>query len=457
MQTLSKAAEEQVVAAVKRALDLVDDAGQSPDAAFETVARAEKWGTDMVRFAAHAYNTGRQMAQMEESKTATEKFADFPLVDPDKVIAAIWPSTVKTAAEIQQTGVSAEYQQAPGWLAVRAQMAFDARHQADFEKAAADRAVVAPPVVTAETVYNQHLRLKRAAEEARFQAATTYERLLGTMGELADHFKFNKTACFADVEFAVTAYHGGPGQKLMDWVYQRNNMGRGLHKVARAADRTKQAGVIEYDAATAPGNLIEACLQLGREICEKRAAHAVTVAALTKHAAEDMRPFVSRPAVNPIAWSLVASEKSGGVGDEMRATVVSTSTRGLLDKALGQDQDQDKAVDSAWQKLEDPQHEAELQKIRTQALMGDMMNDDVIGSYDPDRVSTAFNEISQMAPRAAQQPMALRTLLRRNLQGHQEPFEVKEVADIEKGIKDTEHAPTPSTRILRDTPDSILG
>ena len=94
--------------------------------------------------------------------------------------------------------------------------------------------------------------------------------------------------------------------------------------------------------------------------------------------------------------------------------------------------------------LLDPEHEAELTKIRTQAMLSEFMSvDPVISTYDPDEVTGAYNQVVQMAPRAAQQPAIMRGLLRRFLQQQDalEPHEAGQIVDVETALKKLE-APT---------------
>lgn len=91
------------------------------------------------------------------------------------------------------------------------------------------------------------------------------------------------------------------------------------------------------------------------------------------------------------------------------------------------------------QELFDPSHEAELQRIRTQAMMSDFMsNDPIISNYDQDEVTGVYNHISQLAPRAALQPALMRGLLRKMLQQQDtmEAFDVDQLVKIEKGLRD---------------------
>lgn len=90
------------------------------------------------------------------------------------------------------------------------------------------------------------------------------------------------------------------------------------------------------------------------------------------------------------------------------------------------------------QELFDPGHEAEMQRIKTQAMLSEFMTSDpVISTYDPDEVTSAYNHISQLAPRASMQPSLMRGLLRKLLQQQDtlEAFDVDQLVGIEKGLK----------------------
>lgn len=89
--------------------------------------------------------------------------------------------------------------------------------------------------------------------------------------------------------------------------------------------------------------------------------------------------------------------------------------------------------------LLDPEHEAEMQRIKMQAMLTEFMADDpVISTYDPDQVIEAFNQVAQMTPRAAIQPAVMRGQLRKMLQQQDamEPFEAGQLIDVEKGLKE---------------------
>ena len=469
MQTLSNNREREILEGIKEAVDLVDNQDMSPNDAIEKVARDGKWGADMIKFASYAYNTVRQTAQREANTNILDKFASFPLADPDQIIASVWPEEVKSAVEIEQgTGVSEEYGHGPAWLAHKQYEQHKAASAAnDF------RLVDAPPVPydpdPAEKMaraFNQHLDHKRAAEEARHQHAMSHELTIAAMADVAEYFK--KSAMdrlpFHVVDHAATVYYGPRGSRLMDYVHTRNRS-----KEARAADMPVPTCPIDRTAE--PFLSIERAIKQGQETGRLKTAADDAVKAASLHADENLSPFEPtppQPAAGP--WSLISNQpKQANATSRMGAAIAKkaagwgpaiavTGTNQLLNKALspiGDKQKRQEAVEDQWLELEDPAHDAELRKIRAQALISDLMNDDVISGYDPDQVLTAYNEISEMAPRTSMQPVAMRSLLRRHLQGNVEPFESKEITDIEKGLTGTDQS-TPRTSLLGNAPQSIL-
>ena len=106
-------------------------------------------------------------------------------------------------------------------------------------------------------------------------------------------------------------------------------------------------------------------------------------------------------------------------------------------------------------KLGDPSHENELRKIRAQVMLSEMMSDseNPISGHDPEEVLSAYNELAQLAPRIAEQPAAVQPLLAKRLAGNVEPFEVREIGDIEKSLAST--SPKDDKNVMKSN-DSII-
>jgi hypothetical protein len=440
VKTLSKQHEDRLIGAVKRAVAHVDDDGMTPNEAIEKVARAGKWNREWIKLAAHAYNTGRQTAQREVGASLMDKLAEFPLVDPAEVIGKIWPSSVKSAADIhRETGVSSEYDRPPAWLSQSSSTGH--LKTAEFKLVDTPPPPLEPdPDEKMARAYNIHLDLKRAVEDARIKAGAAKDRLIGAMGELGEYFRKHARDrhSFSDIEHAVRAYYPGSAQTLMDYVHQRNG-----GKEVRAADTPVSTRRMDRNAA--PFNLLDRCVECGRQVKQAEAAHAAALAAMSKQG-EDLRPFGRTPSPAPASQvhSLIPEETAPKQASVLGGAVLGATSQDLLRRAMSDTPETTKELrEDELRDLTDPLHEAELRKIRAQALLSELMTDPVIGSYDPAQVFKAYNEISQTAPRASMQAMAVRPMLRRYLQGNMEPFEAKEVTDIEKGMRDIER-PTPS-------------
>jgi hypothetical protein len=162
-----------------------------------------------------------------------------------------------------------------------------------------------------------------------------------------------------------------------------------------------------------------------------------------------MSPFtIPRPVYGETETPAV---KQAGPAEDM-GNSIDVTPKSLFQKTF-EPGNPEQAVSDAWLKLDDPSHLADIQRVRAQVQLRDLMQDDVIGSHDPEEVFKAYNDIAASAPRLARQTGPMRALLRRHLQRHVEPFEAKELLDMEKSVKDTE---SPNTRIMSDARNSIL-
>jgi hypothetical protein len=161
-------------------------------------------------------------------------------------------------------------------------------------------------------------------------------------------------------------------------------------------------------------------------------------------------PAAQLPGALDLDSAIAGRDKTAAVGEAVGT---------MLSRSLGNfPKTKDDLVEDDWLNLEDPHHHNELRKIRAHAMLNEMLTnpEDPISGHDPDKVLSAFNEISQMSPRLADHPASLRPVLRRRLEGHVEPFEAKELTDIEKNLKDV-RVPTPHTESLLKAPQSVFG
>lgn len=442
-ETLTSGDEQQLLDAVKQAVVHVGD-GLTPDAAIEKVARASGFGPGRIRLLAHAYNNGQQLDQWDAPGGVLDKLASFPLADADQIIHNIY-HTSKQAADVS---VHADYQRPPAWLEARQR-----EKVASYQLPPITKQAYTPPVgerlEQLNRAYALKQRHKQALDELARRASSAEDALRRDVQRLTLYFKQAYARLpFAAVEEAARTYLGSQTGALLDMAYQRAHL-----KEKRAADQPtlQSAGV---NLAAAPFTILQDCLQHGRDVVHWR--HLLKLgqdrAATEEEAA--FRPFVPAPAVKPA--DPLHSEKAAGI---MGTPAVGAFLGSVLSRGVGSvPKTKDDLIEDAWMDLEDPEHANELRKIKAHAMLNSMLTDpdDPISAHDPDKVLQAYNEISQLAPRTAENAASLRPMLRRRLEGHTEPFEVKEIADIEKGIAQAK-LPTPNTSLLSDTPDKLLG
>jgi hypothetical protein len=468
----------------------------------------------------YAHNTGRQIAQFQKSANLLDKLAEYPLANPDAVIAAIYPSRVSeksagdgfvpAALRTAATGRHIDYLMPPTW-------ADHHTEDGNREKAARDLPPTAkhelPPPDPRDAMrkrYGDFERIKLAYETSRRDAGSAEQELYRHIQNVTAYFEQPGRLPFATIEKAARSLHGPPAVTLLTAVHQRL---RSKEKRASETPDRIEPYAVRLDLPVFQN--IAACLEAGRTLAEKRAAAAEKEAAFETVREGISGPFaVGRPgttapvrptsqektAFSPVGWGLevgaiaagdIAAHKAthpdddqerqakamfADTDDEIRS-IRSQADRALQKKAfltspamgafLGNSvgrivgdgpKSKNDLIEDEWLDLEDPKHQNEMRKIKAHAMLNGMLSDpdSPISGHDPDHVIEAYNELSQLAPRVAEQPAAVRPILSRKLQGNTQPFEAKEITDIEKGISGSRSS-TPNTSLLRDAPESLLG
>jgi hypothetical protein len=446
--------ERRLISLTKQAVALVDG-GLKPDDAIEKLAREEQLGRGTIGLLAHAYNTGRQLGQWKSASSLLDKLADFPLADGEKIASAIFPEAVSTPKEANdRTAVSPEYGWEPSWLKdqereSRAHLDLSAMVKAadgepkPVEKPEYDRGTVM------KKAYAEYERSKNAYELYRGKAADCEDQVRRHLASLTDYFK--QAACnrmsYARVEHGVQSYMPAVAGEFLKMAYAR----------AKLREKTAADVKIEfqpYDLSVAPFTIIKAGVDAAYWTTQFRAEAARLQRKHEKVAGDTIRPFGSGAA----APKLPLNQPSTLTEKRAMPPAVGGAIGGYLARTLGDvGETKNDLIADAQLSLEDPQHQNEIRKIKAHALLNQLMTDpdDPISSHDPDKVIAAYNEIAQMSPRLAEQPAALRPVLRRRLQGLSEPFEAKEMTDIEKGLAASK---TPDTMSLLNKPtNSLMG
>jgi hypothetical protein len=462
MNTLTTSDEQKLIESVKLAVALVEDDKMSPTAAVEKISRDEQFGPGYVRLMSHAYNTGRQTAQREANGGILDKLAGFDLADADAVIRSIYPQEPVTPKEASlRSSVSDDYNQPPRFLEDRDRAKLAAAplnyESQELEKYASD------PMLPINAAYANHSKQAAEAERLRGKHAEAKDKLYGKLSELRTYFKqaAMDRVPFHVAEDAAVTYFGPSAKSLLNYVHTSSGS-----RDKRAADLPPPTQEVQLDKA--PFTLIRDCLDLAKETSAADRAHVQAVKVAGKVREDQISPFspaASRKQAEVSTYLIPdtapraaksASEKEALLGAVAAGTALA-GTKSLLDRALTP-KTKKELVDDQWLELESPDHESEMRGIRVRAWLNSVMSDpeNPISGFDPDEVMSAYNELAQLAPRAAEQPAVMQPLLSRRLEGKVEPFEAKEIADLEKSIRDTK-APTPTQGLLTSAPDSILG
>ncbi len=125
-------------------------------------------------------------------------------------------------------------------------------------------------------------------------------------------------------------------------------------------------------------------------------------------------------------------------------TFASTMANKLKEQQDAQDKFRQNQIQDFQDKLADPVQSAKLRQLRAQANLNALMaSDPVLQNHSPEEVSQAYNEVVGLTPRAAEQAMVLRPMLRKRLEQEVlEPFESTEALKAEKGIAATQENPS---------------
>lgn len=434
---MDKQAEERLLTAVRTVSSAVEG-GMDPTSAVIKVARDQDLGRNMVPLVVQAYNVGRTNWQQENNSNILDKQASFPIARLEDAIAELYPSEVMTPAEEKAaSAVSSVYSQPP-----------KGRPSDDigFEKAARAVDIRMPEDQRPETL-DPHEKLSYKVDQAfgsiskekrAMEAAATRERnakvnYLASLGAIRDYFKQSSyiRKPFAEVEHNARLLFGDPGVYALNYAYESNRM-----KEARAQGPPRYLSMATKTSE--PYSLIDQAIQCGRELLDSHRA----LRRIEKEAEEKiggaLRPFSQTPSHvsiiggKPIQSSASGSSKEAGFLGNLAMLGTGSAIRGASEHS----QSPDAMVEEAESALSDPEHMAELRSIETKAMLQNLINnDEVISGYDPEEVIMAYNEISQLTPRAASQTAIIRPLLRKRLtQGAMEPFEAQQMADIEKTL-----------------------
>lgn len=454
--------------AAEKMAALVDRDGLTPTEALVKVSRDENLTPGWIRTVGYAYNTARQLEQHETAKSTLDKLASFDLADPDAAIEQAYPprDNTKAASLRADLGTTAWFDRV------------EASRQAAATLSALDRLAPLTKLASAEppTPYRDERAVekamwgirdaKRAHEDLRGKASACRDKLAHEVAQLVIYFKkrANERLPLDVVEYACRNSFGSAVTPLFDLVHHQ----AGLNGSSRYDAKEKRAGDLPpllghgLNRQAPPFTFVDRAVKLAEQLAAYQAALTDSAGTVEKQAEECLAPFVATGV--PISSScFVDSQRLAGEKNAfMGGAAMGATMGGMLGRGLGDmPKTKNDLIEDAWLDLESPDHQNEIRRIKAETMLTSLMTDpdEPISAHarrNPDAVLRHYNEIAQMAPRTAEQPAALRPVLRSRLEGNPATFEAKELTDIEKGLA-ASRLPTPNTSVLGEAPDKLLG
>jgi len=204
MQPLNKADEQQLLAGVKKAVDLVDNQNIDPTDAMYQVAKSMQFSPGFLKAACNAFNTGRQLAQWNANDSALDKLASFTLADYSTVHDRIWGQKVEKVASVSNfLPVFDSYEEQARQQFLRADLTTLEKSAAEVQQHPLALEEYAGNKVTKN--YSNYDYCRRMAEEARREKSANEDRLNLKLHLLENYFrKFAQDRVpLAQVEHAV--------------------------------------------------------------------------------------------------------------------------------------------------------------------------------------------------------------------------------------------------------------
>lgn len=427
-----------IVTATDRLCDYIDSGDTEVEAGVK-VAHEFNLTSDQIKLVGRSYNIGVVNADRRDSDSFSAKFAVTSRLDPEDVIARVFPKEAKAATPLPK--IASVYLEDPVKLAIErsktASMNPPAPKPYEIQRCScgcgkkegecADKDLSnygkAKKKVAALTAKRAHLR--RLESDAVSKAASVIDAYRSEFG--------NDTTNLLWFRKVAGDYYGETGQILVDRIATKlmgpvvrekfaaaaadpgsipgqQPMPIDFNKGVFAAIKEAYESLADWLKAEQefPAHVIQERREIDRLIGRTKASTCILPLGMTREQYDEQ------------VWQKRSSMLAGMVGG--LASTMSSSKAG---PTSGLDST---ALLSARVKLNDPSHQAELKRIQAETMLNSLINDDeVISSYSPDEIADAFEEISQSAPGLLDNRSLFRANMRRTLQGNLTPMDANDM------------------------------
>jgi hypothetical protein len=442
MEKLSKEDERRIVSALEKAVTYANS-GQHPNDAIYKVACENKFTPPIVQRMVEAFNTSKTLSHIKNAKES-DRSATFSVADTSVILDRMYPQnpTIKTASH----KVIANKTDREAFLMVEAfnnGVEFLQKEAINFNKpdyASRDLPTDYKPqpyqrdeLSRCRKILDKKAALTKAAQLAKQQYTMSFDRILNLTKEASSYFRFIGHIPFAEVESRILNLHGKLGKSAMDTIYEFGGI-----KEKRASEAFQ--GQMMFNESVEPyssiNKLIKAAKEFSKLADETVKAEATLNNFVAEHALDSMSKTSKEESIFPLN-SLF--EKDSSV-DDVRGNLENFATAGMNLAGIVPT-DYEAAKRKAISEVMDPVHEANLNAIKTKAILNDFISNDPVlsaGDIDPKTVTTAYNQLIELAPNLSRQPTVLRGMLRRMIQqeGVIEPHEAQQVTAIDKFLRE---------------------
>lgn len=394
----------------------VVDSGAEPIGALTKIAQKAQLTPDQIRLLGRAYNTGVTLNQIKEGNTIQEKAAIVTLVDPELVIKNVFPENVDTPAiKAQKTAVASDYTLPPS---------VSYKPKRIFNSTFTTKAAAAPPESCDPNGYaylNKRAKEKEincTLDEGRRVVHVNIYKAAQAFDNLRDYFERAGAIDINYVQKNAATVYGDIVNKIFNHITQDI-------KLTKKGSDAKPA--INWNIA--PFSFIKDAI----EAVNTHNAFKTKLAAI-----ENIRPTAKKKNKpnGPIMGSIVDYlEKESTIATGLAGGAGMGFARKTLDSM--EPKPEHEQIQSIIRKLDSGGHASELQKIKMQSFLTELMlSDPVVSEHDPDSVYDAFNYLNEIAPRSIQHPVIAKSLIRRYLsQGNSiDPYEVSQLTTMERDL-----------------------
>jgi hypothetical protein len=493
--------EKKLLLAIDKVTDLVDKGKLPPTEAVIKVAKEEKLSPGEIRLVCSAYNNGKQIAQFESNKNALDKLADFVLADADKVISAIYGSSennlFKKSSEINDIFEMKKYafDLPPYWWEEYEKTAWLKSLDGNLLKTAATETIFPEiknktqeennnPLKNYDTLRKSHQYIKAAIDQLHKESCTLKEEIRRNVNNLKNYLSYNENYRISNqtIKEGIDAYFGDNiyGMQLKELLFgniKEENIKKAqvkkleklsiddypLNKFAESVNLTKKYVQInnKINELDKQKKEIESDLKkIAQHVCFGSIDKNKNIFNIDLHKEKINSPYYLDLKKNFLTKKGESSSpvKTGpGLSGLVSSAAKNVGYLAIGQKIIGSKQDKKNKRDDEASEIEEkyyeylnsPTHVNKLKYIEGLPVVISAMLDeeDPISGHKPEKVLKAYNELAANIPDLVNNPTVIKPILRKYLAGNFEPFEAKEILDMEEKYLRSKH-------ILKNKKDS---